>query len=167
MLHCYSKSINDIINTQFPLIADVYWKFTFGAIMGIVTMLAAIENIVVIMTHKFSEEGSKRRQISKMAKCDLLIVLSVGPLYTCVLLDERFVGNSICGTTRRYFASVFLGAIIFSTTFLTIKQRSNYLFKLQEYSIGSLMYTLLFVNWFIPVVLLLLAVVDEKSNEKS
>lgn len=164
MMHCYSQSVNALMNTHLPLLADVYWKFTFGALMGMVTVLAAIENAVTLMLHRMATKH-RRSTVKRMALIDLLATISVGPLYTCILLDENIVGFSVCGTTRRYFATVFLGAIAFSTTFLHIKQRSIYVFQLNEYCcLSKLIYTLLFVNWFIPIVLYLLAMVDAKNN---
>ena len=75
-------------NTTVPLdepnTVNVFWKYTFGIIMGIMSVLSVFENIVLITNHTKRVRPASFH-IRTMALTDLFTALAVGPLYAYYL----------------------------------------------------------------------------------
>ena len=146
-LHGDFSGTNDMMNSQQPLLADVFWKYTFGTIMGVMSFLSMLQNgMIIVYFCKRSVHMSSSKHIISMAVADMFTAVTVGPLYTCVLYQRSCIDDMV---------AAHLSAFSFSATFLNIEWRSQYLCILQNDIVSKVLYIVLLLNCLIPIVLTL------------
>ena len=150
------NSTASVGTTERAMSVNVFWRYTFGIIMGIMSVLSLFENIVLVLNHT-KRVRPVSFHVRTMALCDLFTTLTVGPLYAYYLSRNTLIhdtspssGNWI---KQYYFITVYLSAFAFSATFLNVRQRGYYLRALQKYRIVEILYSVVFLNWIIPVAL--------------
>jgi len=156
----YSLSNTTIPLDDEPITVNVFWKYTFGIIMGIMSVLSVFENVVLLMNHTKRVRPASYH-IRTMALVDLFTAFAVGPLYAYYLSKNTLIHDTGNGIKQYYFITVYLSAFAFSATFLNVRQRSYYLRTLQKHRIAEILYSVLFLNWFIPVMLSLMTLISD------
>ena len=142
----------------------LYWKPVVGSLVVTVSILATFENTLILLVfYKYPILRTKSNNILiSMSTADLFTGIILGPLYSSLLLGKQLVGNCVSNEARRYFATLFLGASALSVGMLSI-DRSLHLRRLQNYTmVNKSLYVGLFLSWFLPLAVPLIALVDTK-----
>lgn len=144
---------------------DLYWRPVVGTAIILVSLFATVENFIIL--YVFAKNPSLRTTSNKilisMGFADFCTGILLGPLYAAYMFQSSNEIDCISNEARRYFATLFLGASALSAGILSI-DRSLRLRSLRGFKLNdNALYVMLSINWFLPVVVPLTALVNPRA----
>lgn len=145
------------------------WKLVFGILMGVISIIAIIENAIVLATMFYYQvlHTNTNKILSSLALSDFLTAASVGTLFTLQLLDENSIQNTLLNNVRRYLSTMLIGASVFTLAFISY-DRSLHLRLLNRYKMTrKKLFICLCICWIIPALIPILRKVDDSESAYS
>ena len=143
-----------------------YWKTTFGILCLVLSLLATLENavvVIIIYKNKILRTPSNRILLS-LAVSNLLTGIILAPLYVAQLLSNAVVVNCFVDLGRRYVSAVLLGSALLSVGFISY-DRCLHLIHLRNYKMSTKkMIIILTICWFVPIIIPLFRYADESET---
>lgn len=154
-----------LCNSTLDQLPNNEWRVASGIAMAIISLLATIENsvvLVVLMTYPVFRTPSYRI-IASLAVADLFTGVMLAPLYTIQLLSNTVVNDCIVDNVRRHLSSTLIGASCFTLTFVSY-DRCLHFTRLQTHHMSKQkLYTLLMICWLIPITLPLFRLINDSE----
>lgn len=141
------------------------WKLSFGILFGIISLVATVENAVVLVTiYKYEALHTNINKIlSSLAFADFLTGSCVALLFSLQLLSDTHINNATVNTTRRYLSTMLVGASVLTIAFISY-DRSLHLRLLNKYAMSQKkLYISLTTCWLVPALIPLLRKVDDSE----
>lgn len=141
------------------------WRIIFGVLMAIISILATVENGIVLFTiFKFQVlHTTVNKILSSLALSDFLTGVCVASLFSLQLLDDSIMRYELVDMLRRYLTTAFVGASVATLAFISY-DRWLHLRLLNSYRVKRRkLYCILLLCWLVPLLLPLLRKVDDSE----
>ena len=149
---------------EFEELLDSRWKTTFSVLMTIVSILALLENGIILLVFYRNPviRTASNMILLSMAAADFLTGLVVAPIYVVLLLDDSLVGNCKFYVIQKYFATAFMGASALIVAFISFDRFQN-MTNLQNYRMSNfVLYRSLFICWSLPILVPIFGLINER-----